>query len=113
MKISRLGGVTNANMLRNVCNALGLQVTIEDTWGEDVVSAASAHLAASTRPSFLLTVSFMNDWTNEHVAGHNPRSIDGFGSAPRGPGLGSKSTWLTSGNRYLALAEATQPIVFA
>jgi L-alanine-DL-glutamate epimerase-like enolase superfamily enzyme len=36
----------------------------------------------------LLTVSFMNDWTNEHVAGHSPRNIDGFGSAPRGPGLG-------------------------
>ena len=30
----------------------------------------------------------MNDWTNEHIAGHQPRSRDGFGSAPTGPGLG-------------------------
>jgi L-alanine-DL-glutamate epimerase-like enolase superfamily enzyme len=30
----------------------------------------------------------MNDWTNEHVAGHEPRSDGGFGSAPAGPGLG-------------------------
>ena len=30
----------------------------------------------------------MNDWTNEHVAGYQPRSVDGFGSAPTGPGLG-------------------------
>ena len=30
----------------------------------------------------------MNDWTNEHVAGHQPRSSSGFGSAPTGPGLG-------------------------
>jgi L-alanine-DL-glutamate epimerase-like enolase superfamily enzyme len=30
----------------------------------------------------------MNDWTNEHVAGHRPRSVAGFGSAPAGPGLG-------------------------
>jgi L-alanine-DL-glutamate epimerase-like enolase superfamily enzyme len=47
-----------------------------------------AHLAASTRPETLFTVSFMNDWTNEHVAGHQPRSVDGFGSAPTAPGLG-------------------------
>jgi L-alanine-DL-glutamate epimerase-like enolase superfamily enzyme len=75
-------------LLRDVCDELGLQVTIEDTWGGDVVSATSAHLAASTRARCLLTVSFMNDWTNEHVAGHQPRSANGFGSAPMGPGLG-------------------------
>ena len=32
--------------------------------------------------------SFMNDWTLEHVAGHQPRSANGRGSAPSGPGLG-------------------------
>ena len=47
-----------------------------------------SHLAASTRPEALFTVSFMNDWTNEHVAGHEPRSQAGFGSAPTRPGLG-------------------------
>jgi L-alanine-DL-glutamate epimerase-like enolase superfamily enzyme len=30
----------------------------------------------------------MNDWTNEHVAGYQPRSVAGHGSAPTGPGLG-------------------------
>jgi L-alanine-DL-glutamate epimerase-like enolase superfamily enzyme len=30
----------------------------------------------------------MNDWTNEHVAGYQPRSSGGFGSAPTTPGLG-------------------------
>ena len=37
---------------------------------------------------YLFTVSFMNDWTNEHVAGYEPRSSGGRGSAPAGPGLG-------------------------
>ena len=46
----------------------------------------SSHLAASTPPETLFTVSFMNDWTNEHVAGHEPRSAGGFGSAPDAPG---------------------------
>jgi L-alanine-DL-glutamate epimerase-like enolase superfamily enzyme len=30
----------------------------------------------------------MNDWTNEHIAGYQPRSAGGIGSAPTGPGLG-------------------------
>jgi cis-L-3-hydroxyproline dehydratase len=88
LKVSRVGGLTRAKLLRDVCEELGLQVTIEDTWGGDIVSATSAHLAASTRPRSLLTVSFMNDWTSEHVAGHRPRSAEGFGTAPTGPGLG-------------------------
>ena len=32
--------------------------------------------------------SFMNDWTLDHIAGYEPRSADGRGSAPDAPGLG-------------------------
>ena len=88
LKVSKVGGLTKAKLMRDLAQDLGIQVTIEDTWGGDIVSATSAHLAASTRPESLLTVSFMNDWVNEHVAGYQPRSINGFGTAPTGPGLG-------------------------
>jgi L-alanine-DL-glutamate epimerase-like enolase superfamily enzyme len=88
LKLSKVGGLTDATLLRDLAQELGLRLTIEDTWGGDLVTAAVAHLAASTRPEALFTVSFMNDWTNEHVAGHEPRSAGGFGSAPTGPGLG-------------------------
>lgn len=88
VKIGRVGGLTNARLLRDLAERLGLRVTIEDSWGGDVTTAAVAHLAASTRPENLLTVSFMNDWTREHVAGYQPRSRDGVGTAPTGPGLG-------------------------
>lgn len=88
LKISKVGGLTKAKLMRDLAQELGLQVTIEDTWGGDIVSATSAHMAASTRPAALLTVSFMNDWTNEHVAHYQPRSDRGFGAAPEGPGLG-------------------------
>jgi L-alanine-DL-glutamate epimerase-like enolase superfamily enzyme len=30
----------------------------------------------------------MNDWTNEHIAGYEPRSRHGVGAAPLAPGLG-------------------------
>jgi L-alanine-DL-glutamate epimerase-like enolase superfamily enzyme len=36
----------------------------------------------------LLMASFMNDWTLDHIAGYEPRSQDGRGAAPTGPGLG-------------------------
>lgn len=88
LKISKVGGLTKARLMRDLAVELGLRVTIEDTWGGDLVTAAVSHLAASTAPDTLFTVSFMNDWTNEHVAGHEPRSQNGFGSAPGGPGLG-------------------------
>ncbi len=88
LKISKVGGLTQAKLMRDLAVTLGLRVTIEDAWGGDLVTAAVSHLAASTPPDTLFTVSFMNDWTNEHVAGHAPRSDNGFGAAPSAPGLG-------------------------
>ncbi len=88
LKISKVGGLTQARLMRDLAVRLGLRVTIEDTWGGDLVTAAVSHLAASTPAGSLFTVSFMNDWTNEHVAGYEPRSRDGHGAAPTGPGLG-------------------------
>ncbi|MDX6542316.1 MAG: cis-L-3-hydroxyproline dehydratase [Gaiellales bacterium] len=88
LKISKVGGLTRARQIRELAETLGIRLTIEDTWGGDLVTAAVSHLAASVRPEALFTVSFMNDWTNEHVAGYEPRSREGLGAAPLGPGLG-------------------------
>jgi L-alanine-DL-glutamate epimerase-like enolase superfamily enzyme len=88
LKLGRVGGLTAARQLRDLGERLGLRFTIEDSWGGDLTTAAVAHLAASTRPDALLMASFMNDWTLDHVAGYAPRSKDGRGAAPAGPGLG-------------------------
>jgi cis-L-3-hydroxyproline dehydratase len=88
LKVSKVGGLTRAKLVRDLAERLGLRLTIEDTWGGDLVTAAVSHLAASTDPEALFTVSFMNDWTNEHVAGYAPRSANGVGRVPTGPGLG-------------------------
>src|SRR6202012_4643191 len=68
--------------------ALGVRMTIEDTWGGDLVTAAVSHLAASTPPEALLHAPFMNDWVSDHGAGPAPRSRDGRGAAPDAAGLG-------------------------
>jgi L-alanine-DL-glutamate epimerase-like enolase superfamily enzyme len=88
LKIGRVGGLTKGKLLRDLAVRLGIRLTIEDSWGGDVTTAAVAHLAASTVPAQLLMASFMNDWTLEHIAGHEPRSAGGRGRAPSGPGLG-------------------------
>lgn len=88
IKISRVGGLTTAVRMCDLMQDLGMLVSVEDTWGGDVVAAAVSHVAATTRPENFQNASFMNDWTDGHVAGHRPRSVDGRGSAPRDPGLG-------------------------
>ena len=88
LKLGRVGGLTAAKLMRDLGQELGLRFTIEDSWGGDLTTAAVAHLAASTRPDALLMASFMNDWTLDHIAGYEPRSHNGRGVAPTGPGLG-------------------------
>ncbi len=88
LKIGRVGGLTRARLIRDAAVKLGLRLMIEDSWGGDIVTAAVSHLAAGTPPEALFAVSFMNDWTMEHVAGYAPRSSAGRGPVPTGPGLG-------------------------
>ena len=90
LKISRVGGLTKAKFMRDLCESLGVRMTIEDTWGGDLTTAAVSHLAASTDPDLLFAASYMNDWVLEHVAGYSPRSRDGRGTVSNAdlPGLG-------------------------
>ena len=88
LKISKIGGLTRARQLRELCETQGIALTIEDTWGGDPATAAVSHLAASTRADTLFSVSFINDFVKEHIAGYQPRSIASVGAAPVGPGLG-------------------------
>src|SRR3954447_11353182 len=88
LKLGRVGGLAPARLLRDLGQELGLRFTLEDSWGGDLTTAAVSHLAASTRPEALLMASFMNDWTLDHIAGYQPRSLRGRGAAPSGPGLG-------------------------
>ena len=88
LKIGRVGGLLPARLMRDTAVSLGIRLMIEDSWGGDVVTAAVAHLAAGTPPDALFAVSYMNDWTMEHIAGYEPRSNRGLGPVPDGPGLG-------------------------
>ena len=49
LKISKFGGLTGAKFVRDLAERLGLRLTIEDSWGGDLVTAAVSHLAAQSR----------------------------------------------------------------
>ncbi|MGH7642943.1 MAG: mandelate racemase/muconate lactonizing enzyme family protein [Candidatus Dormibacteria bacterium] len=88
LKLGRVGGLSKARVMRDAAVELGIRLTIEDTWGGDLTTAAVSQLAAGTPPESLFAISYMNDWTKEHIAGYEPRSHRGVGAVPAGPGLG-------------------------
>ena len=88
LKISRLGGLTRARQARDLCVSLGLGMTIEDTWGGDIVTASIAHLAHSTPPRYLFTATDFNSYVTVRTADDAPQRIEGRMAAPDAPGLG-------------------------
>jgi L-alanine-DL-glutamate epimerase-like enolase superfamily enzyme len=88
IKISRVGGLTRAKEMRDLAETLGLVMTIEDSWGGDVATAAIAHLAGSTRPECLFTSTDFNSYVDVSVAPDAPRRANGRLAVPSGPGLG-------------------------
>jgi cis-L-3-hydroxyproline dehydratase len=88
LKISKVGGLTKARQIRDLCVALGIAMTIEDTWGGDIVTAAIAHLAHSTPQDLLLSTTDFNSYVGVELAAGAPRRANGRLAAPLGPGLG-------------------------
>jgi L-alanine-DL-glutamate epimerase-like enolase superfamily enzyme len=94
LKIARLGGVTPTRLLRDVAVSLGLKVTIEDTGGSTLNTAATAQLMVSTPASHRAhTVDFMN-WVMVRNADGMPATEDGFLVCPSGIGLGVTASGL-------------------
>jgi L-alanine-DL-glutamate epimerase-like enolase superfamily enzyme len=88
IKISKFGGLTKAKQARDFCVEMGLGMTIEDTWGGDIVTAAIAHLAHGTPPDYLFTSTDFNSYVTRSIATGAPQRVEGRMSAPTAPGLG-------------------------
>ena len=88
LKISKLGGLTKARQARDLCVSLGVAMTIEDSWGGDIVTAAIAHLAHSTPPELLFTSTDFNSYVTVSIATGAPQRKDGRLAASTAPGLG-------------------------
>ena len=88
IKISKFGGLTKARQARDLCVELGIAMTIEDSWGGDIITAAIAHLAHSTPTEFLFTSTDFNSYVTKSIANGAPKRVNGRMSASSAPGLG-------------------------
>lgn len=88
LKISKVGGLTRARQIRDLCVSLGTAMTIEDTWGGDIITAAIAHLAHSTPPELLFSATDFNSYVTVSIADGAPQRQHGRLAASSQPGLG-------------------------
>ena len=88
IKISKFGGLTKAKQARDLCVSLGIAMTLEDSWGGDIVTAAISHLAHSTPSEFLFTSTDFNSYVTKSIADGSPQRVNGRLAASMEPGLG-------------------------
>ncbi len=88
LKISKLGGLTKTRQARDLCVSMGIAMTLEDSWGGDIVTAAIAHLAHSTPEPFRFTSTDFNSYVTVSLAEGAPQRVEGYFQASSAPGLG-------------------------
>ena len=88
LKISKVGGISKARLIRDLCVELQVPMTIEDSWGGDITTATIAHLAHSTPENLRFSSTDFNSYVTAKNASGAPDNIDGRMSAGADGGLG-------------------------
>ncbi len=88
LKISKVGGLTKARQIRDLCVSLNIPMTIEDSWGGDIITAAIAHLAHSTPEPMRFSATDFNSYVSVQNASGAPQRVSGHMVASDQPGLG-------------------------
>ncbi len=104
LKISKLGGLTKTRQARDLCVAMGIAMTLEDSWGGDITTAAIAHLAHSTPEEFRFTSTDFNSYVTVSTATGAPRRENGFMTTTNAPGLGITPRMDVLGKRLVDIA---------
>ncbi len=104
LKISKVGGLTKARQIRDLCVSLGIAMTIEDTWGGDIITAAIAHLAHSTPARYLFSTTDFNSYVTVSIADGAPRRVGGRMAASTAPGLGVRPKMKVLGTPVIDIA---------
>jgi L-alanine-DL-glutamate epimerase-like enolase superfamily enzyme len=99
LKISKLGGLTKTKQIRDLCVSMGIAMTLEDSWGGDITTAAIAHLAHSTPEEFRFTSTDFNSYVTVSNATGAPQRENGFMKASDAPGLGIEPRFDLLGER--------------
>lgn len=103
LKISKVGGLTRARQMRDLCITAGVPMIIEDTWGGDIVTASIAHLAQSTPEEFTFAATDFNSYGTKEIAAGAPKRVNGVMRAAEAPGLGVEPVMAALGEPVLQI----------
>lgn len=88
IKIGRIGGLTKARRIRDLCALSGVTVLVQDSGGSDVSTAAIASFARSTPPAILHSGIDLRYFADHVVFDGLPNSVGGCLVPSGAPGLG-------------------------
>ena len=89
MKITRVGGISAMQTIRDICEARNLPHTVDDNWGGDIIAAACVHVGATVAPRLFEGAWIASPYIEHHYDPENgPRIENGQIKIPTGPGLG-------------------------
>lgn len=105
IKIARVGGITRARLIRDVAVEIGLGVTVEDTGGADIDTAAMVHMSLSTPEANRLHTCDFQNWVTRSNASGLPETVNGTMSIGHAPGLGVEPLVDTFGSPFLTVVK--------
>lgn len=104
LKLSKFGGLSATRRARDLCLHLGAQMCVEDTWGSDITTAASLHLAVSTPKYGLMNTCDLSGYVGPRLDANAPVREKGRIAPPEGIGLGVKPDLDVLGDPDLVLS---------
>ena len=104
LKISKVGGLTKARIMRDICVESGTPMIIEDPWGSDITTAAVAHLAQSTPEKLTFAATDFNSYVTVSTASGAPRREAGRMRTSNRPGLGIEPNFDVLGDPVLEVS---------
>jgi cis-L-3-hydroxyproline dehydratase len=105
IKIARVGGITKAKLIRDAAVEMGVAVTVEDTGGAEIDTAAMVHMSLSTPEALRLHTCDFHNWVTVSNARGMPAAVSGTISVGHAAGLGVTPLVESFGAPILALAD--------
>lgn len=91
MKITRVSGLGNMAAVRDMAEARRAMISVDDSWGGDIIAAACVHMGATVRPDIFRGTWLAAPYIDHHYDPTGGVSIrDGWIDVPTAPGLGVK-----------------------
>ena len=89
IKLSRVGGLSVARRIRDLCMEAGIRMNIEDTGGTALQASAVVHLAQSTPEPLRRATWICYDRLRRNPVEGGAVNVDGWAVAPAEPGIGA------------------------